>query len=226
MLGAQLTGLPHGPDHQRLTARRARGRAPQIASNTVTRQWDPQGTRESPEPTRLHLALTTATATASTARPIRRTARLYIEHNGEASRLAQSDRPSRRRSSQSDNRSGHRDGRCRPTASRVRIESRLRPVARPNRVTHRHESASLPEIGLRPAIRLIKRASGAWRFLANSLVEAVVSAKSRSRSKRRADHRPRDQTCAAEFAKQKEARRPGSGRVLCSARRRKAHDAS
>jgi hypothetical protein len=38
-----------------------------------------------------------------------------------------------------------------------------------------------------------KRASGACRFLANSLVEAVVSARSRSRSERRADHRQRDQ---------------------------------
>jgi len=45
-----------------------------------------------------------------------------------------------------------------------------------------------------------KRASGACRFLANSLVEGVVSARSRSRSQRRADHRQRDQTCAAAIA--------------------------
>ena len=58
-----------------------------------------------------------------------------------------------------------------------------------------------PECGPRrgPAARH-KRASGACRFLANSLVAAVVSARSRSRSQRHADHRQRDQTSAAAIA--------------------------
>ena len=61
----------------------------------------------------------------------------------------------------------------------------------------------------RPA-RRDKRASGACRFLANSLVEAVVRARSRPRSQRHADHRQRDQTCAAAIAQER------AWRVACA----------
>ena len=62
-------------------------------------------------------------------------------------------------------------------------------------------------------IRRHKRASGACRFLANSLVEAVVSARSRSRSHRHADHRQGDQTSAAAIA-HPGVRRLGASRLL------------
>jgi hypothetical protein len=75
-----------------------------------------------------------------------------------------------------------------------------------------NESESRPAWRSAPAIRH-KRASGACRFLANSLVEAVVSARSRSRSHRHADHRQRDQTSAASIA-HPGVRRLGASRLL------------
>jgi hypothetical protein len=67
----------------------------------------------------------------------------------------------------------------------------------------------------------LKRASSACRFLANSLVEAVVSARSRCRSRRRADHRRRDQTCAAAIAHQQCAARRLLSRRSSHPRRRR-----
>ena len=84
-----------------------------------------------------------------------------------------------------------------PSRCRNRTHAGTKPSCLP--CARGHECGSRPARRDAPACRH-KRALGACRFLANSLVEALVSTRSRSRSQRRPDHRQRDQACPAAIA--------------------------